>query len=86
MSQDQLALVNDHLRTVGLICIPSLVEPIRGSESLCLLDAGAGVQLRVFRIPFGLQRHCPDTALPVVVVVVLQSHGRRHFDPLAVPY
>jgi hypothetical protein len=74
MPQDQLALINDHLRTVGLICVSSVVEPIRGSEDPCLLDAGAGVDLHVFWIPSGLQWHYPCTTVFVVIVVVLQSH------------
>jgi hypothetical protein len=64
---DLLALIINHLRTtVGLMNISSLIEPIRGSEVPCPLDAGVGVDLLVFRIPFGLQRH-------VDFIVVLQS-------------
>jgi hypothetical protein len=37
------------------MCIPLLVEAIRGSEDLCLLDA-ASVELRVLRIPSDLSR------------------------------
>jgi hypothetical protein len=71
--QDLQALIIDHLRTtMGLMNIPSLIEPIRDSEVTCLLDAGAGVDLHVFHIPCG-PRHCPGTAVPVVLVVVLQS-------------
>jgi hypothetical protein len=73
-SSDLLALIIDHLRTtVELMNISSLIEPIRGSEVPCPLDAGVGVDLCVFRIPFGLQRHYQSTTVPVDFVVVLQS-------------
>jgi hypothetical protein len=50
--QDLLALIIDHLRkTMGLMNISSLVEPIRGSKVMCLLDAGAGVDLGVLLFP-----------------------------------
>jgi hypothetical protein len=53
--------------------ISSLVEPVRGSEVMCLLDACASVDLRVFCIPFGVLWHWPGMAVPVVTIVILQS-------------
>jgi hypothetical protein len=61
---------------------PSFEESIRGSEDPCLCDTGVGVVLRRYRKPSGLQQHCPGTAVPMVIVVALQEHRWRHFDPM----
>jgi hypothetical protein len=53
--------------------ILSFIEPIRGSEVSCLLDASTGVDLNMFLIPFSLQRHCPSTIVPVVIIIILQT-------------
>jgi hypothetical protein len=46
-------------------------EPIRGTEDLCLHDAGVGVEFHGYKKSSSLQLHCPGTAEPVVIVVIL---------------
>jgi hypothetical protein len=85
MPQDLAALNMVTLEQGMLSCIPLLVEPIIGSEDSCLLYIGIGVQLREYWIPAGPQRHCPGTAVPVVIIMSCKHHRWRPSSPLAVP-
>jgi hypothetical protein len=58
-------------------------EPIRDSEDLFLRDVGVDVVFHGYRKSSGLQ-HCPGMAVPVVVVI-LQEHMWRHFNPMQRP-
>jgi hypothetical protein len=84
MPQDLAVLSLDHIRTEGLMNSPSFKVPIRGSKDPCLRDVDVGVELRRYRKPSSLQWHYPVTAVPMVIVI-LQEHERRHFDPMQRP-